>query len=64
MKKIKMKKFPFFGIAVAILFIILGTNLITRQDQFSVVIGYVTIVFFSGLIILAVIKLLSKRNKT
>jgi hypothetical protein len=55
---------PLFGISIAILFIIIGTNLITKEDKFTVVVGYANIIFFSGLIILAIIKLLSKRNKT
>ena len=55
---------PLFGISIAILFIILGTHLIEKEDKFTVFAGYANIIFFSGLIILAVIKLLSKRNKT
>lgn len=59
-----MKKFPLFGIGIAVLFIILGINLIAKEDEFTVIVGYATIVFFSGLIIFAFIKLLSNRNKT
>lgn len=59
-----MRKFPLFGIAVALLFVFLGVNLIAREGTFTVVLGYVTIVFFSGLIILSAFKLLSKRNKS
>ncbi len=55
---------PLFGISVAILFIILGTHLITKQDKFSVIAGYANIIFFSGLIVITIVKLLSKRNKT
>jgi len=58
-----MKNLPLFGIGIAILFIILGINLISKEDEFTVIVGYANIVFFSGLIIFAFIKLLSNRNK-
>ncbi len=58
-----MKKLPLLGIGIAILFIILGINLISKEDEFTVIVGYANIVFFSGLIIFAFIKLLSNRNK-
>lgn len=58
-----MKKLPLLGIGIAILFIILGINLIQREDQFTVIVGYATVIFFSGLIIFTFIKLLSNRNK-
>ncbi|GEC78325.1 hypothetical protein [Flavobacterium aquatile] len=59
-----MKKIPLFGIFIAVVFIILGINLISKEDEFTVIVGYATIIFFSGLIIFAIIKLLSNRNKT
>lgn len=55
---------PLFGISIAILFIIIGINLISKEDKFTVIVGYANIILFSVLIILAIIKLLSKRNKT
>lgn len=54
---------PLMGIAIAILFILVGASLINKPDIFRVIIGYACIVFFSGVIGLAVIKLLSKKNK-
>jgi FtsH-binding integral membrane protein len=59
-----MKNLPLLGIGIAILFIILGINLITKEDRFTVIVGFANIVFFSGLIIYALIKILSNRNKT
>jgi FtsH-binding integral membrane protein len=59
-----MKNLPLLGIGIAILFIILGINLITKEDGFTVIVGFANIVFFSGLIIYALIKILSNRNKT
>jgi hypothetical protein len=59
-----MKKIPLLGISIAILFIILGVYLISKDDRLAVIFGYANIVFFSGLIIFAIIKLLSNRNKT
>lgn len=55
---------PLFGISIAILFIILGINLIAKEDKISIIVGYANIIFFSGLIVFTIIKLLSKRNKT
>lgn len=54
---------PLMGIAIAILFIFLGASLINKPDMFRVIIGYACIVFFSGVVGIAVIKLLSKKNK-
>jgi hypothetical protein len=59
-----MRKIPLFGIIIALLFIILGINLISKEDEFTVIVGYATIIFNSGLLIFAFIKLLSNRNKT
>ncbi len=58
-----MKKSPLFGISIAILFIFLGINLIQRENTFTVFVGYANIIVFSGLIIFALYKKLSKRNK-
>ena len=58
-----MKNLPLFGISIALLFIFLGINLIQKEDEFTVIVGYTNIIFFSGLIIFAFIKLLSNRNK-
>lgn len=54
---------PLMGIAIALLFILLGASLIKRADNLSVVIGYACLVSFSGVIALWFIKLLSKKNK-
>ena len=43
-----MRKIPLFGIIIAILFIILGINLISKEDEFTVIVGYATIIFNSG----------------
>jgi len=57
-----MKKIPLLGIAIAILFIILGVYLISKDDRLAVIVGYANIVFFSGLLIFTLIKLLSKKK--
>ncbi len=54
----------FYGIGIALLFILLGIYLIQKEDKLSIYIGYANIIFFAGLILLAIIKQLSKRNKT
>jgi hypothetical protein len=58
-----MKKSPLFGISIAILFIFLGINLIQKEGTFIVVVGYANIIVFSALIIFALYKQLSNRNK-
>jgi hypothetical protein len=58
-----MKKLSLFGISIAILFIFLGIQLIQREDTFTVVVGYANIIFFAGLIIFALYKQLSNRNR-
>ena len=54
---------PLMGIAIALLFILLAASLIKKEDDLSVVAGYACLVFFSGVIALSVIKLLSKKSK-
>mgnify|MGYP000744848132 CR=1 FL=1 len=58
-----MKKTSLLGISIALLFIVLGINLISREDKLTVIIGYANIIFFSSLIIFKFIKLTSYRNK-
>jgi FtsH-binding integral membrane protein len=58
-----MKNLPLFGIVIAIFFIFLGINLIQKEDTFSVIVGYANVIVFSGLIIFALYKLLSNKNK-
>ncbi len=58
-----MKKLPLFGIVIAALFIYLGVQLIEKEDQFTVIVGYINIIFFSGSLLLAIYKLLFKNNK-
>jgi hypothetical protein len=48
------------GIGIALFFIGLGIYLIQKEDQNAVVVGYANIIFFSGIIIYAVIKMLKK----
>ncbi|WP_298303907.1 hypothetical protein [Flavobacterium sp.] len=58
-----MKKIPLLGITIAILFIVLGVYLISKDNRLAVIVGYANIVLFSGLLIFTLIKLLSKKNK-
>lgn len=48
------------GIGIALFFVGLGIYLIQKEDQNAVVVGYANIIFFSGIIIYAVIKMLKK----
>lgn len=58
-----MKKFkPIFGIAIALIFIVIGFNLIAKEDQLSVIIGYLNVIFWSGIILFAAYKTLIKKK--
>lgn len=58
-----MKNFkPIFGIAIALIFIVIGFNLIAKEDQLSVIIGYANVIFWSGIILFAGYKTLIKKK--
>ncbi len=58
-----MKNFkPIFGIAIALIFIVIGFNLIEKGDQLSVIIGYTNVIFWSCLILFAAYKTLIKKK--
>lgn len=52
---------PIFGIAIAIIFIIIGFYLIGLGDQLSVIIGYANVIFWSSLLLFAAYKILLKK---
>ncbi|RKS02916.1 hypothetical protein C8C84_2649 [Flavobacterium sp. 102] len=49
------------GIGIAILFVLLGLYLIQKEDKTAIIVGYANVIFFSGIILLAVIKLFKKQ---
>ena len=53
---------PLFGISIAILFIILGTHLIEKEDKFTVIVGYANITFWSAMILFTFYKLVTKKQ--
>lgn len=53
---------PLSGIAIALLFIVLGFYLIERESQLTIVVGYINIFFWSGLILLVLYKLITKKK--
>lgn len=53
---------PLFGIGGALLFILLGFYLIREEDQLAITIGYANIIFWSGIILFALYKFIT-RNK-
>lgn len=58
-----MKNFkPVFGIAIALIFIVIGFYLIEKEDQLSVIIGYANVIFWSCMILFAVYKTLIKKK--
>ncbi len=52
---------PIFGIAIAIIFIIIGFYLIGLGDQLSVIIGYANVIFWSCLLLFVAYKILLKK---
>ncbi len=52
----------FYGISIAILFIILGFYLINKGDRFSIWTGYANIIFWSGLLLFTIYKLITKKT--
>lgn len=58
-----MKNFkPILGIGIALIFIVIGFNLIAKGDQLSVIIGYANVIFWSCLILFAAYKTLIKKK--
>jgi|GEM_PF-6931466 len=53
---------PLFGVGIALLFVLLGSYLIEKDSQLAIVVGYVNIVFWSGLILLALYKFITKKK--
>jgi len=53
---------PLFGIGLALLFVLLGFYLIEKDSQLAIIVGYVNIVFWSGLILLALYKFITKKK--
>ena len=53
---------PLFGIGLALLFVLLGFYLIGKDSQLAIIVGYVNIVFWSGLILLALYKFITKKK--
>ncbi|WP_396194755.1 hypothetical protein [Flavobacterium sp.] len=49
-----------FSIGTALLFVILGFYLLKKEDNMAVFFGYANIIFFSGIILLSIYKLVRK----
>jgi succinate dehydrogenase hydrophobic anchor subunit len=47
---------PLLGIALAIVFIFIGIYLIQQEENYKVIFGYISIVFWSGLLLLSLYK--------
>lgn len=58
-----MKTFkPLFGIILAIGFIYLGYYLTQKEEEYQVIFGYVTIVFWTILLLFALFKILTTKK--
>lgn len=49
------------GIGIALFFVGLGIYLIQKEDQNAIIVGYANIIFFSGIIMYSVIKMLKNK---
>ena len=55
---------PLFGIILAIGFIYLGYYLTQKEEEYKVIVGYVTIVFWSIIVLFAAYKKLTTKKQT
>ena len=53
---------PFFGIALAIAFIYLGYYLTQKESTFAIAIGYISIVFWSAILLFAIYKKITTKK--
>lgn len=53
---------PLFGIILAIGFIYLGYYLTQKEEEYQVILGYVTIVFWTILLLFAIFKKLTTKK--
>lgn len=53
---------PLFGIALAIAFIYLGSYLTQKEQEYQVIIGYVTIAFWSFVLLFALYKKITTKK--
>ncbi len=56
------KSNPLLTFILSFIFILLGVRLISNKDQFSIVIGYISIVFWSALFFVTLYKLIIKKK--
>ena len=54
---------PLFGIVMALLFVFIGCYLIQKDDKWTQIIGYGNVIFFGGLLIFAIFKLINNRSQ-
>lgn len=60
-----MKNFnPLFGIILAIGFLYLGYYLTQKEEEYQVIIGYVSIAFWSFVLLFALYKKITTKNQT
>ena len=53
---------PFFGIIIAIGFLFLGYYLTQKEEEYQVIVGYVTIVFWTILLLFAFYKKITTKK--
>ncbi len=52
----------FFGFAIAIGFLLLGFYLTNKEEEYQMIIGYVTLVFWSIVLIFAIFKKITNKK--
>lgn len=56
------KPLPLLGIALAIGFIFIGIYLIQQEENYKVIFGYISIVFWSGLLLFSLYKKITTKK--
>ena len=56
------KTSPIFSFILPLIFLFVGFTLISKENQFSIVVGYINIVFWLGLLLFNLYKLITKKK--
>lgn len=54
-------KFPILGIGLSLMFLLLGNKLINNENNYTRILGYIVIIFFVTLILIALVRLFKNK---
>lgn len=54
-------KFPILGIGLSLMFLLLGNKLINNENNYIRILGYIVIIFFVTLILIALVRLFKNK---